>query len=394
MKKKILFVIPSLDAGGAEKSLINLLNSIDYSLYEIDLVLLHKKGVFLPMIPKEINLISLESNYLIFTNGLIPSIISFIHKWRLDLVVNRILFFFKNKFLKNKAIAEQNAWSNIKMSLAVLDKHYDVAIGYLEKSSIYFVVDKVEATKKIGFIHNDYQKLELDANLDAPYFRKLKYIVTVSEECSLVLEKNFPLEKDKVKIIYNIVSSSLINKLSEEVIDTKFSPPILLTIARFHIQKGLDLAIDAAKILKDKSISFKWLVIGDGALREVLEKKIKLNSLENHFVLIGIKENPYPYLKKAAIYVQPSRYEGKSIAIDEAKILKKPIVVTNFTTAKDQIVNNYNGIIAEIDSKSIAIAIENLLSDVALQEKLTLNLATQNFGTESEINKLYQLIND
>ena len=107
---------------------------------------------------------------------------------------------------------------------------------------------------------------------------------------------------------------------------------------------------------------------------------------------MGIRENPYPYIKKSDIYVQPSRFEGKSIAIDEAKILNKPIVVTNFSTAKDQIINNKNGIITEMNSKSLVNEIERIICDEKLKKKIILNLSNEKIGNESEINRLYEVI--
>jgi glycosyltransferase involved in cell wall biosynthesis len=136
------------------------------------------------------------------------------------------------------------------------------------------------------------------------------------------------------------------------------------------------------------------LVIGEGSERSSLEAKIKDYKLEDYFQLIGLHQNPYPFIKAAKLYVQPSRYEGKSMAIEEAKILKKPIIVTNYLTAKDQIEPNVTGIIAEINAESIADAIEKLLSNEALQMKLMQNLSIQNFGTEDEMIKLYHLIHD
>ena len=146
-------------------------------------------------------------------------------------------------------------------------------------------------------------------------------------------------------------------------------------------------------LLKNKKIDFVWYIIGEGAERNALEQQIIQNELTSCVVLLGIKENPYPYIKQTTIFVQPSRYEGKSIAIDEAKLLLKPIIVTNFSTVKDQIEHNVTGIIAEINSESIANAIENLLSNDAVQKQLSENLATQNFGTEAELTKLNNLIN-
>ncbi|RZJ25383.1 MAG: glycosyltransferase, partial [Flavobacterium sp.] len=134
-----------------------------------------------------------------------------------------------------------------------------------------------------------------------------------------------------------------------------------------------------------------WYILGEGEERPVLEEKIKANNLQQRFILLGIKENPYPYVKRADLYVQPSRFEGKSIAIDEAKILAKPIVVTNFPSIVDQITHLENGFITEINAQSIADAIESVYRDAALRESFIAKLKTEKLGTQAEIAKLYEI---
>lgn len=392
-KSKILFVIPSLEAGGGEKSLVNLLNTIDYNKYAVDLVLFKNAGIFLKAIPSQVTILPINGAYKNFVKPIKSSILSFIKQGKIGMAISRILFTINNSLEKNSGKAEQKGWNHIRKSITPIATQYDAAIGFLEKSSIYFIVDCVNAKKKIGFIHNDYTKLNLNADFDATYFRKLNAIATVSEECATVLKSVFPSEKDKVSVIYNIVSTSLIQKMAEEQITLDTSKPIVLSIGRLHPQKGFDMAIEAAKILKDTCVSFQWIVIGEGSERKALELKIAKYSLENDFQLIGLRENPYPYLKAATIYAQPSRYEGKSIAIDEAKIMQKPILVTNFTTAKDQINHQSNGWITEFDEKQLAKDIAYLLQNKTVQEELSLNLSKENLSTESEILKLYSLLN-
>lgn len=394
MKKNIVFIIPSLDAGGAEKSLVNLLDSIDYLNYNVDLVLFHKKGIFLSMIPSQVNLISLNSNHILFSKKLLQSLFSFILNLRFDLAINRFIFFCKNTLYKNKAIAEQYTWKNLSSSIQTLDKNYDVAIGYLEKSSIYFVVDKVKADKKIGWIHTTYSNSGMNADFDIKYFKQLQALVGVSPDCVEDLKHNFASISNRIHFINNIVSAKIIKSLAKDKIENNYKNNTFVTIARLSNEKGCDLAVETSKILKEKNILFKWILIGEGSERKKIEVKIKEYNLQNEFHLIGLRVNPYPYLKAAQIYIQPSRYEGKSMAIEEAKILQKPIIVTNYLTAKDQIRNNYDGIIVEINPQAIANAIENLLDNVFVQEKLILNLAKSNSNKENEIQKLYQLMNE
>lgn len=397
MKKSIVFVIPSLDAGGGEKSLVNLLNCIDFNQYEVDLILLNKKGIFLNSIPHKVRIVEIEGNYTDFIKGLFESVLGFLIQFKIGLFFHRISYWFKNSIYINKAKAEQYSWRNLSASIPYIHNEYDVAIAFLEKSSIYFTVDKLNARKKIGWIHTNYSSSGMSPAFDKNYFDKLNCIVGVSPECEENLKFNFPEFKTKIKTIYNIVSSTVIHLLANEVVlDYNFESlsNSIVTIARLSHEKGCDLVIETGALLKKANVDFKWFIIGEGQERDKLESKIKEYNLENNVVLLGLKSNPYPYLKAATLYVQPSRYEGKSIAIDEAKILNKPIIVTNFSTAKDQIQHQLNGIITDMNPEALATAISNLSNDKNLQKSLAENLAKEQLGTEDEINKIYQLINE
>lgn len=393
MKKKLLFIIPSLDAGGGEKSLVNLLNQIDYSKYEVDLFLFSHGGIFTQFLPNKVNILDLPENYIDFMLPFKESIISMIRKRKISLILNRLLFTYINNTKKYLANIEQYNWKYLSSSLDTLDTQYDVAIAFLEKTSIYYCVEKVNATKKIGFIHNDYDKMEMDSKIDIKYFKKLDKIITVSEECLTVLKDRFPSEISKMDIMYNIVSPTMINKMAdmenEDLFNRKDNEKIIISIGRLHYQKGFELAIEACKRLVDNNYKVKWFVIGEGPERNNLTRLIKENGLEDKFILLGLKSNPYPYIKQADIYAQTSRFEGKSIALDEAKILAKPIIITNYSTAKDQIDDGVNGIISEMNSEDIYLNIKKLINSPKLRAKLTENLRGLKLGTEDEIDKLY-----
>ncbi|PGT96256.1 MULTISPECIES: glycosyltransferase [Bacillus] len=396
MKKHLLFVMPSLAAGGGEKSLVNLLSQIDYTLYNVDLYLFNKTGSFFNAVPKEVNIVCFPKTYSLFAESLISSMLGFLKYGQVKLAFYRFVFFLKNRIIKDTSLAEQYTWKYLSESFGFLDKEYDVAIGYLEKSPIYFVVDKVKAKKKIGWIHTNYSNSGMDRDFDNIYFEQLDNIIAVSEECAKSLEENFKHLKHKIKSIYNIVSPKLISDLSNvDSIDNPMSDKSyvnILTVARLSYEKGIDMAIESCKQLVNKGYKIRWYVLGEGREREALETLIKSEKLEGDFKLLGIRENPYPYIKRTDLYVQPSRYEGKSIAIDEAKILNRPIIVTNFSTAKDQIEHGVNGLIVGMNGKSISSGIETMLKDVQLRENLRSNLSKENLGTEEEIYKLYDIL--
>lgn len=393
--KKLLFIMNNLNCGGAEKALISLLETIDYSKYEIDLFLFKHEGVFMSKIPSEVTLLSEAKYYKYFDMSIKKAVIDLIKEGKISIALARILSIYIFKTEKSRAVTEQRVWKYLSKAFSKLDKEYDVAIGYLEKNPIYFCVDKVKAKKKIGWIHNDYEKLGMDKDIDVRYFNKLNYVFTVSEECLNVLNKVFPQYSNKNKLMYNIVSSKTINKLAlEEVTDVDFKQTDIniISVGRLNYQKGFEMAIEACSILVNKGYKIKWNILGEGADREKLQKLINDLEIGKNFKLLGIKENPYPYIRRSDIYVQPSRFEGKSIAIDEAKILNKPIVVTNFSTVKDQIEDKVNGLICDMNSMDLADKIEELIVNRELKEKLSENLSKERLGNECEINKIYEVI--
>ncbi|MES9697322.1 glycosyltransferase [Bacillus sp. JJ927] len=395
MKKNLLFIMPSLSAGGGEKSLVNLLSNIDCHLYNVDLFLFHHEGLFMEFVPKEVSILTIPERYRIFTLPLFQSIKELVIKKEISLAYNRMLFSIKNLIVENISRKEQYNWKHISNSFNILEKQYDVAIGFLEKTSTYFCVDKVKAHKKIGWVHIDYNELGMDPNFDALYFRKLDNIVTVSEECANILTSIFPNKKDEIRVIHNIVSPTTIREMvnieKNDVYNREDNKLIILSIGRLHYQKGFEMAIESCKELIDKGYKVEWNIIGEGEERVKLERLIKVNRLEKNVKLLGLKSNPYPYIKQADIYVQTLRFEGKSIAIDEAKILNKPILVTDFSTAKDQIENGINGLIVGGNSKNITEGIEKLIQDIELKDKLVNNLSQEKLGTEEEIYKLYEI---
>ncbi|MGS2779039.1 glycosyltransferase [Robertmurraya sp. GLU-23] len=394
MKKNILFIANSLVCGGSEKSLISLLETIDQSKYNIDLFLFRHKGMFFNRIPGYVHLLPAPRNYDYLDYPIKKSVKELLKKRDFKLVASRGILGVLAKTEKNGAVIEQKFWKYLASSLKGLDKEYDVAIGYQEKNPIYFLIDKVKAKKKIGWIHTDYNKLNIDFRQENNYFKNLDYLVTVSQDLLNILKEVTPENHEKIKCIENIISPGLINLLSSESVDNfdKGNCLVLLSVGRLAKEKGLDISLEAIKILVDKGYNIKWYLIGEGDQKIHLQKALKEKNLESRVVFLGQKVNPYPYIRKSDIYIQTSRYEGKSISIEEAKVLAKPIVVTNFSTASNQVTHGETGLIAEMDAASVAEQIELLINDKELLEKLIANLGVGNIGNEYEVNKLYDLI--
>ena len=166
----------------------------------------------------------------------------------------------------------------------------------------------------------------------------------------------------------------------------------LISVGRLAKEKGLEITLDAVEILVKRGYNLRWFLIGEGNVKKELEQSIQEKQLGERVDFLGQKENPYPYIQKAHIYIQTSRYEGPSISIDEAKILAKPILITNFDTACNHINHKNNGIISKMDSNSVANDLEMLINDKALRNSLKGNLEKEELGTEGEIKKLYELV--
>jgi len=398
MKKKLLFVMESMKGEGGERSLLTLLQLTDFDKYEVDLMLFEPAGLFFDMIPEQVNIISLGKDYESFSKPLVESVKKFLLNLKPVMALNRLLY---SRTVNRKNIPElerdQRAWKYMRSFFDCNGKEYDAAIGYLEGKPNFYVADCARAKTKILYIHSDYSKLEMKAEIDSEFFGKADYIVAVSEECRKVLCETFPQYSEKFLVIENISVPKILHRMAEEnVADSakKNGESFLLTIGRMDPPKGYDMAVDAAEILTKKGYNFKWFSIGKGELKAEIEQKIKEKKLEEKFILLGEKSNPYPYLANCDIYVQPSYFEGKSIAIDEAKSFAKPIVATKFTTVYDQLADGETAVLAEINAESIAEKIALLIDNENLAETLSENLKKMKHGNEEEIEKFYALLGE
>lgn len=392
MKKKMLFVIMHLHMGGAERSLVNLLSEIDYNQYEVDLLLIKKEGDLIRQLPKEVHL--LETPYelkTVYSNS-IDSIRG--AKYFFARGVSVVCSNVRNKLHTCDVTAIR--WNQFyKRLILQLEKKYDVAVAYLTGPSMYYVADKVNADKKIVFYHNDYFASNAMSNrpTDLPYFEKFDLIPTISNQCKQSLEKAFPDMKEKFTVVPNITSTKLIRLRADQFYPEEYKKKknIICSIGRLNQQKGFDLAIQAAASLKKSGVSFSWYIIGEGEERKKLQELITSNQLEDVFFLLGIRDNPYPYLKHVDVVVQPSRYEGKSMVLDEAKILAKPIVATNYTTVRDQL-SDKEGLVVDMTPEGIAEGIQRMLVDTKIREGFVKYLQQRDYGNTDEMKKFYDVL--
>ncbi|MCR2822035.1 glycosyltransferase [Lederbergia panacisoli] len=397
MKKKILISSFDLAVGGVERSLIGLLQTIDYKKYDVDLMLFKHEGEFFSLLPSGPNLLDEDPHYSTFRK----SIKQIIKEGHYQIGISRLLAKTLSSFQGHiKKIDEpgyltiQYGWEMSQPFLPKLHKEYDVAIGFLWPH--HFIGEKVNAKKRIGWIHTDYSNIFVNKKLETRMWNKVDRIVAVSEDCSKTFLKFFPNFKEKTTVIENILSPEIIHEqaISEEPIEIKKSPgrTILVTVGRLSHAKGIDRAIKACRELLNKGYDIEWYVVGYGPLEHDLQNLIDELGLNGRFFLLGKKINPYPYIKACDIYVQPSRYEGKAVTVREAQILRKPVVITNFPTARSQALDEYDALITPMNIEGIVTGVQRLIDDEQLREQLISNVSENFYGNEKEVEKLYQII--
>ncbi len=477
MKHHIFIAIHYLEIGGAEMSLIGLLQSFDYSKVDVDLFIYRHQGELMGMIPKEVNILpeipaysqieapmkeAIQKGFWCITYGRLKA------KWEHNLFVKR------SHPVDGGAIFGYIA-KNVTPYLPEInsDVTYDLAISFLTPHNI--VLQKVKAKKKACWIHTDYTKVAVNAALELPIWNGYDHIVSISEEVTSSFLKVFPTLKDKIVLIENILSerfvrerasaglgfreqslepsalqmpkhnygqiSNSIEQLTDEEIqkdkhptpclrggdgggvntlNSKHSTLKLLSVGRFSYAKNYDNVPDICKrinyqlstighgslvatspssggntkerdVIINYQLRVRWYLIGFGGDEALIRQKITEAGMEDHVIILGKKTNPYPYIKQCDIYVQPSRYEGKSVTVREAQILCKPVVVTNYTTAPSQVKDGIDGVIVPTDNEGCADGIVRFIKNKELQLQITDHLRTHHYGNESEVEKVYQL---
>lgn len=397
--KKILIASFDMEIGGVERSLISMLEHIDYSKYSVDLLLYKHQGDYMKMIPPQVNILDEIPQYASFR----MSIKEVLFNKQLMIGCSRLYSkLWTSLISKMKGIEEpgymqmQLMWKYALPFLPSLQKTYDVAISYLWPH--YFVAEKVNAKKKLAWVHTDYSKIQTNKVLDLKMWNKFDHIVAVSDACKASFLHKYNELNEKVCVMENILSPEEIRKLATERVynpmdfDHRFK---LMTVARLSYAKGIDTAIKAMYELKEKGYDqLVWYVVGFGGDEDHLNELISIYNLEDHFILLGKKTNPYPYIKQCDLYVQPSRYEGKAVTVTEAKILGKPVLITNYSTATSQVNNWVDGLIIPQSVQGIVEGIEMMYKNSGVREKLADNCNKTNYYNYEAMEVLYNLFED
>ena len=399
MKKKILFVINTLGRAGAENALLELLKRIDKSQNTVSLYVLTGQGELFDRIPEGVKL--LNKNFCsasvhtaegrkVLKKTVLKSLFKNLNIIRLFpyLVVNSFRMIKKKKIMPEKLL-----WRPISDGALRFSSEYDLAVAYIEGASAYYVADHVNARKKAAFIHVDYKKAGYTRGLDKNCYLKYKKIFGVSGEVADVFKSVYPELANKTDIFHNLLDVEGIREKAEEGSGfyDGFEGTRLLTVGRLMAQKAFEVSIRACSILRKRGEKIRWYVLGEGDQRKKLEDYIEKLGLKQDFILFGAVDNPYPYMKQADIYVHCSRFEGKSIAIQEAQILGKPIIVSDCSGNREQVVPDEDGIICDFTPKAIAGAITELLRNKEKRAYIAGKALTKNDSEEEGLDKLLDI---
>ena len=349
--KKLLIFAYTLDMGGAEKALVDTINFL-HDKCEIDLYLLEKKGALLERVPKDVNVFAMKKNPIQY------SLFRFWAPYRKK-VINKIA----------------NA------------KDYDIVIGYLEGRCGTWVADINKKTKKIVWVHNDVFKFNIgisDKEAKDTY-GKLETIICVSDDNKVNLCKKYDIDPDKVKVIYNYINEDDILKKANEIKLEK-SKMTFVNVAAIKEQKRHDRLIKAAKYLKDKGYDFEIQFIGTGPKLEEVKNMVNEYGVSDVINIMGLKPNPYPYVKNADFFVLSSYMEGYCIAVKEALFLKKVVITTDVAGMREMFEGDKYGVIIPNNDDAMKYALEEVLKKPHKYDNIKKNLET--YGGSNEKIKL------
>ena len=393
-KKKVLFIMPSMFIGGAERSLLGLLDTFNYEEYEVSLFLYRHEGEFLKYIPEQVHILPGIKEYATFDVPIVTLLRSSLWKFGIARICGKI----KLRIQKSRQgygvwAAMQNISHSIQKLLPLIPGNYDAAISFLGIPDV--LLNKVEAKVKIAWNHTDYTILGPDTEYDRQIYKILDYIVSVSEQCTEQFVSVYPEFQKKAITIQNIISEKLLKRqATEEISDMKRygKEKILLSVGRFSDAKNFDNIPDICRKIRAQGENVKWYLIGYGGDEDFIRQRIQEEGMQDYVIILGKKENPYPYIKACDIYVQPSRYEGKCVAVLEAQILNKPVIITNYATSGSQLQNGVDGVIVPMDNEGCAAEIRRVIRNGTLQKYLIDNTREKDYTNAMEIEKLYHVL--
>jgi len=396
MKKKILFMVINMNIGGTEKALLNMVAEIPKEKYEVTILMLEKKGEFLNFIPKGVRIEYVkdyEEMQCILNKPTRLVIADFIKQRKIVKALQLAVLYVIYKVMKERRVIFKYCLQNYEGAY----KNYDIAIAYAGPMDFisYFVANKVEARRKIQWIHFDIEKIYFNKHFINKVYKKFQHVFVVSDLGKMKLTQTVPELINKTETFLNIISPEMICKMANEGIGfaDDFEGVRILTVGRLSIEKGQDLTISVLAKLREAGFNVRWYCIGDGKERGMYEKLVENYDVQGDYIFLGAVSNPYPFMKQCDLYVQPSRYEGYCITLAEARCFNNPIISTDFTGASEQIIHNHNGLIVQFDEQQMYDSIVEILSDKLLDGRLRKNIEKEVVDTRKELKKLYRIAN-
>lgn len=396
--KRILIVSHAMEIGGAERALLGLLESIDPARVWVDLFLLRHEGELLDLIPEYINLLPPIPAYTVLARPIVQTV----KEGHLLLSSARLVGKIQAKRYDRKhgltesgvAIEYSHKYTKCFMPQIQPEVEYDLAISFLTPH--YFVAEKVRAKKKIAWIHTDYSVVQVDTASELAMWSRYNFIASISDNVTETFLSVFPSLKERIILIENILPKALIQRQANAFTVEREMPDDgsirLLSIGRFSTPKNFDNVPDICRRILNAGVNIKWYIVGYGGDEPLIRRKIAEAGMEDKVVILGKKENPYPYIKACDLYVQPSRYEGKAVTVREAQMLCKPVVITRYATSASQLEDGVDGVIVPMDNAGCAEGIVQMLKDPDRMKRFVATCAGRDYTNAGEAEKIYRLI--
>lgn len=400
MGKKILFVINTMGRAGAETAMLELLGRLDSPAYEISLYVIMGQGEMIHKLPPYVRLRNpgFDAHSVLSREG------------KRGMIRTVCRAFFKNggqiekirHIVKNlmpmvrsgKLQTDKLLWRMLSDGGLRFQEEFDLAVAWLEGASAYYVADHVKAARKCAFVHIDYESAGYTREMDRDCWDSFDRIFMVSDEVREHFLAVYPEHAGKAGIFHNLVDQEGIRRRSREAggFSDGYEGKRLLTVGRLTYQKAYDIAIEAMKLLKDRGYRARWYVLGEGDQRRALEKKIAALGLQEDFLLLGAVENPYPYYAQADLYIHATRFEGKSIAIQEAQTLGRAVVASDCNGNREQIEDGADGLLCALMPEAVADSIASLLEDEEKRIALGQAAGRRDFAQGQELETFLALL--
>lgn len=398
LRPRILIVSHGLRLGGVERSLIGLLRALPRDATQIDLLLLEHKGELLDQVPLHVNTLPSVPAYAALMMPLRQVLASRYFFVGLARIAARVVVALRRTVGLSPGFLPARSHRYASWFLPKVKNAYDLAISFLMPHDL--VCQKVDARRKAGWIHTDYTSVEygVAAAFEVKAWREMDQIISISSEVAIATLKVFPELAGKIVVIENLLDPEWVRQRSvhyspADLVDWPAAPTLsFCSVGRLTHQKGFDIAIMAANKVRAAGLKFRWFVIGYGPDEPLLRRLIAEHGLEDCFILVGALENPYPFIRACDLYIQPSRYEGKAVAIREAQMLGKAILVSDFATVRSQISDGEDGYITPAGVDGLCEGIFRLSRDPALRTKLANTAASRDYGNLGEVDKVLALV--